>query len=109
MCLFEIIDQCVVGNWTVLMIFPDNYDCHYLAHCKNQKNLTLSLNIILELFIVIQVSLIVLLLLTVVTLSLGAQASLPHLSYIKAVDIWMVVCTFNICATLGILAAGTEI
>ena len=48
----------------------------------------------------------ILLLLTVVTLALGAQSSLPNVSYVKAIDIWMLVCLFNICGTLVVIGVG---
>ena len=51
----------------------------------------------------------ILLLLTVVTLSIGAQSSLPNVSYVKAIDIWMLVCLFNICATLVVIGIGSKI
>ena len=51
----------------------------------------------------------ILLLLTVVTLSIGAQSSLPNVSYVKAIDIWMLVCLFNICATLVVIGIGSII
>ncbi len=54
----------------------------------------------------LQVNLNVLLMLTIVTLSTGAQTSLPPVSYTKAIDIWMFSCLFNVCATLCINAVG---
>ena len=51
----------------------------------------------------------ILLLLTVVTLSIGAESSLPNVSYVKAIDIWMLVCLFNICATLAVIGIGSKI
>ena len=44
--------------------------------------------------------------LTIVTLSIGAQTSLPQVSYTKAIDIWMFTCLFNVCAILAVIAAG---
>ena len=55
-----------------------------------------------------QVGLVILLLLTIVTLGLGAQTSLPQLSYMKAIDIWMFACLFNVCATLGVIGVGEK-
>ncbi len=55
-----------------------------------------------------QINLVVLLLLTIVTLSLGAQGSLPQVSYTKAVDVWMFACLANVCANLGVTAAGED-
>ena len=49
-----------------------------------------------------------LLLLTLVTLALGAESSLPNVSYVKATDIWMLVCVFNICATLVVIGVGKK-
>ena len=51
----------------------------------------------------------ILLLLTMVTLSIGAQNSLPKVSYVNAIDIWMRVCLFNICATLVVIGIGSII
>ena len=51
----------------------------------------------------------ILLLLTVVTLSIGAQSSLPNVSYVKAIDIWMLVCLSNICVTLVVIEKGRKI
>ena len=51
----------------------------------------------------------ILLLFTVVTLSIGAQSSLPDVSYVKTIDIWMLVCFFNICATLVVIGIGSII
>ena len=49
---------------------------------------------------------VILLLLTLITLSIGAQTSLPRVSYIKAIDVYMFVCLFFVFATLGVVVTG---
>ena len=59
--------------------------------------------------IYIQVALVVLLLLTLVTLGAGARNSMAVVSYIKAIDIWMFLCIFHVCATLGIVGTSKNV
>ena len=57
----------------------------------------------------LQVELVILLLLTIVTLTIGAQTSLPTVSYVKAIDIWMFVCLFQVCGTLVVVGIGKKL
>jgi len=47
-----------------------------------------------------RVSLGLLTVLTMTTMSAGARSSLPRVSYVKAVDIWMILCMFFVFASL---------
>ena len=51
----------------------------------------------------------ILLLLTLVTLGAGARNSLAVVSYVKAIDIWMFLCLFHVCATLGIVGTSKKV